>query len=91
MELSRKSIIISELHEDRNFNEVSYPVLSPRMESLPYRDFQTSESTKSAMNQIIELLKSDDSRTVCVYGMGGIGKTTLVKKVGKKAKEEKLF
>ena len=90
-ELSRNSIIISELHEDGNFDEVSYPVLSPRMESLPSRDFQTFESTKSAMNQIIELLKSDDSHTVCVYGMGGIGKTTLVKEVGKKAKEEKLF
>jgi putative protein kinase ArgK-like GTPase of G3E family len=26
-----------------------------------------------------------------LYGMGGVGKTTLVKEVGRRAKESKLF
>lgn len=88
-ELSRKSIVISELHDDGNFNEVSYP--SPGKEYIPSGDFQNFESRKSVMYQIVELLKCDGQHTVSVYVMRGIGKTTLVKEAGKKAKEESFL
>lgn len=43
------------------------------------------------MHQIVELLKGEECETICVYGMGGVGKTTLVKDVGKKLKKDHLF
>ncbi|XP_027342057.1 disease resistance protein At4g27190-like [Abrus precatorius] len=38
-------------------------------------------------NQILNALKDDEVRMIGVYGMGGIGKTALVKEVGKEAEQ----
>ncbi|KAJ6314026.1 hypothetical protein OIU78_017644 [Salix suchowensis] len=36
-------------------------------------------------------LKDDNVNMIGLYGMGGVGKTTLVKEIGRKAKESQLF
>ncbi|KAI8004045.1 putative disease resistance protein [Camellia lanceoleosa] len=43
------------------------------------------------MNDVMEALKDDRFHMITICGMGGVGKTTMVKEVAKRAKEEKLF
>lgn len=52
---------------------------------------ETFDSRNLTFKEIIEALKDDNVNIIGVYGMGGVGKTTLVKEVAKQAGEEKLF
>ncbi|KAJ6314015.1 hypothetical protein OIU78_017633 [Salix suchowensis] len=61
------------------------------IESLPSKVFTPSESSKEAFEQIMKALKDDNVNMIGLYGMGGVGKTTLVKEVGRRAKETQLF
>ncbi|KAK9218911.1 hypothetical protein WN943_007549 [Citrus x changshan-huyou] len=49
------------------------------------------ESRKSTLKEILDALSNRNFNMIGVYGMGGIGKTTLVKEVGRQAKENNLF
>lgn len=68
-----------------------------RRASLPGLGYFTSEkclkfeSRKNAHEQLVEALKSDQVNMIGMYGMGGCGKSTLAKEVGRRAKEEELF
>ncbi|KAL5066893.1 hypothetical protein RYX36_017780, partial [Vicia faba] len=50
--------------------------------------YETRETLKQ---EIMEALKDPNSRNIGVYGLGGVGKTTLVKEVSQIAKQHKLF
>ncbi|KAI4346282.1 hypothetical protein L6164_013348 [Bauhinia variegata] len=49
---------------------------------------ETFESRVSALNRITEALADPNLNMIGVYGLGGVGKTTLVHEVVKKAKEQ---
>ncbi|KAK9215396.1 hypothetical protein WN944_007401 [Citrus x changshan-huyou] len=49
------------------------------------------ESRTSTLKEILDALSNRNFNMIGVYGMGGIGKTTLVKEVGRQAKEYNLF
>ncbi|KAM5559485.1 putative disease resistance protein [Rosa sericea] len=53
--------------------------------------FQAFETTKQAIDKVMKALKNDEATTIGVYGMGGVGKTTMVKYVGAQAQESRLF
>ncbi|XP_042497504.1 probable disease resistance protein At4g27220 [Macadamia integrifolia] len=65
--------------------------LPPILETIQMLDFQIYDSTKSAMDQIIEALKYGNKNMVGVYGIAGIGKTTLMKEVDKFFKKDWFF
>lgn len=58
---------------------------------MPDGDFVAFNSTVLAMNQIVKALNSSDINIVGVYGMPGVGKTMLIKEVGRLAKKECTF
>ncbi|KAI9100898.1 hypothetical protein K1719_024022 [Acacia pycnantha] len=66
-----------------------YELLDIEYHSIP--NFGLFNATKMAFDQLWKALTDDDSFMIGLWGMGGAGKTTLVKAVGKKAKELKLF
>ncbi|XP_004296189.1 PREDICTED: disease resistance protein At4g27190-like [Fragaria vesca subsp. vesca] len=55
--------------------------------TLATGDFEEFEATKKAMDQVMKVLQDVDVPAVGVYGMGGVGKTTLVKHVGAEARK----
>ncbi|KAJ4966605.1 hypothetical protein NE237_018454 [Protea cynaroides] len=80
------------LNEGRTFIVVSDPApLPPSLETMQMLEFQVYDSTKLAMDQIMEALKREDVNMVGVYGLGGVGKTTLMKHMAKILKRDKVF
>ncbi|XP_043687954.1 LOW QUALITY PROTEIN: putative disease resistance protein At1g63350 [Telopea speciosissima] len=80
------------LIEGQTFVSVSDPSpLPPGPESMQTLDFQVYESTKSAMDKIMKALKDQNIKMVGVYGIGGVGKTTLMRELAKKLKKDGHF
>jgi len=50
-----------------------------------------SKSSEEAFEQIMKALKDDNVNMIGLFGMGGVGKTTLVNEAGRRAKELHLF
>lgn len=63
----------------------------PGMKYFSSKNFVYSKSTEHAYNKLMEALKDGKCNMIGFHGMGGSGKTTLVKEVGKKAEELQLF
>ncbi|XP_024157240.1 probable disease resistance protein At4g27220 isoform X2 [Rosa chinensis] len=54
-------------------------------------DFQAFEATRKSMNEVMKVLQDDEVTALGVYGMGGVGKTTMVKRVGALARKNGIF
>uniref|UniRef100_A0A3N7FG70 Uncharacterized protein n=1 Tax=Populus trichocarpa TaxID=3694 RepID=A0A3N7FG70_POPTR len=90
--LAKKTETLRKLEENgRKFPKVSYKPPLQGIEFLPSEEVTPSESSKAAFEQIMKALKDDNVNMIGLYGMGGVGKTTLVKEVGRRAKESQLF
>ena len=88
--------IAAKINEARDFGDrVFYrpPPTSvlPFISSSSFKDYEALESRESTFNHIMEALRNEDMRMIGVWGMGGVGKTTLVKQVAKQSEEQKLF
>ncbi|RWR82598.1 disease resistance-like protein [Cinnamomum micranthum f. kanehirae] len=90
-EANEKIDTVNGLQRDGKFIIVSYPNQNTSIESLPDGDFYKYESTESAMIQVMDALKDKDTNIIGVYGMGGVGKTTLMEQVAKLVKREGLY
>ncbi|XP_044475647.1 uncharacterized protein LOC123203365 isoform X2 [Mangifera indica] len=78
--------------EKGNFNRISHPPLLRRTESIFVgMEYEHFDSRESNFQDLMDALKDSTVNMIGVQGMGGVGKTTLVKKVAWKAKEDKLF
>ncbi|XP_004309139.1 PREDICTED: uncharacterized protein LOC101292172 [Fragaria vesca subsp. vesca] len=54
-------------------------------------DFQVFGATRQAMDEVMKALIDDMVTTVGVYGMGGVGKTTMVKHVAAQSCKKGIF
>jgi len=90
--LAKKSETFRKLGEiSEKFKTVSHKAPPQPIEFFRSKEFMPSESSKEALKQIMKALKDDNVNMIGLYGMGGVGKTTLVKEVGTRAKELQLF
>ncbi|XP_017985184.1 PREDICTED: probable disease resistance protein At4g27220 isoform X2 [Theobroma cacao] len=85
--VAKKTLCISQLSKTCNFQRVGHRAILPGLEFIPSKDFMSSESSNSALKEIMDALKKGDVNMIGLYGMGGVGKTTLAKEVGKQAKQ----
>ncbi|XP_061971522.1 probable disease resistance protein At4g27220 isoform X1 [Populus nigra] len=81
--------VVVDLQEKGKFDRVSYRAAPSGIG--PFKDYEAFESRNSVLNDIVDALKDGDVNMVGVYGMGGVGKTTLVNKVAEQVKEGRLF
>ncbi|XP_034925343.1 disease resistance protein RFL1 [Populus alba] len=88
MALAKKSETFRKLQEtSTKFTTVSCKAPLPEIKFLPSKEFTLSGSSEEAFKQILKALKDDKINMIRLYGMGGVGKTTLVKQVARLAKE----
>ncbi|XP_044478106.1 disease resistance protein UNI-like [Mangifera indica] len=88
----QKKTVITQLQKDGEFQTLSQPAPPPSSIIIPTVGFSgIFESRESIKNEIMEFLKDDKVSIIGICGLGGVGKTTLVKQVGKLAEEEKLY
>ncbi|KAJ6797578.1 putative disease resistance protein isoform X2 [Iris pallida] len=72
------------LREEGNFLAVSQPSLPPRIDLMPERDFVAFSSTRDAMDKVMDEMRDKKKQLIGIYGMGGVGKTSLMDELGRK-------
>ncbi|XP_057540354.1 probable disease resistance protein At4g27220 [Amaranthus tricolor] len=86
-----KKKVTSLVQRGNNIQEVSYPSSPKGIELVSHEGFTAFDSTTMSFNETLSALGKSSTKTIGVFGMGGIGKTTLVTEVGKVAKARKMF
>ncbi|KAL2337476.1 hypothetical protein Fmac_011922 [Flemingia macrophylla] len=82
---------MKELNLNSKFEPFSSIIELSGMKYYSSKYFVLFESTISTYNKILEKIKDENVSMIGLYGIGGSGKTTLAKEVGKKVEELKLF
>ncbi|THF98242.1 hypothetical protein TEA_014494 [Camellia sinensis var. sinensis] len=91
LEATKKTIELAKLHKERKLTEVAYNEPPPGIESTSTEGIKDFKSLRLIMNDVMEALKDDRFHVIGICGIGGVGKTTMVKQVAKRATEENLF
>ncbi|OMO99051.1 Disease resistance protein, partial [Corchorus olitorius] len=60
-------------------------------EDEPPKDFLAFESREKVFNDVMQAVRDTSISMLGVYGMGSVGKTTLLEEVVRQAKKDKLF
>ncbi|XVF57350.1 hypothetical protein PTKIN_Ptkin06aG0198100 [Pterospermum kingtungense] len=93
--LSRKAeedvAAVDELLQQCQFNKVAFRDVPEAPITAAPKNFKAFDSRKKVFNEIMEALKDSTTSMIGVYGVGGVGKTTLVNEVARQAEEVKLF
>ncbi|XP_031278677.1 probable disease resistance protein At1g51480 [Pistacia vera] len=90
---SKKVEAVTEfLQEKETFiHKVSFPTTREDNIRLKNKDYEEFESRLSTLKGVLNAVEDAEVGIIGVYGMGGIGKTTLVKEVGQQAKKKQLL
>ncbi|TKY63981.1 disease resistance protein [Spatholobus suberectus] len=80
------------IDESSKFNEVAYwQNVTSNDATLSIAGYVELGSRKSLMEDIMAKLEDSTVRMIGLYGTGGVGKSTLIKAIAKKARDKKLF
>ncbi|KAG6701539.1 hypothetical protein I3842_08G170000 [Carya illinoinensis] len=91
-EAKRMVVDIAKLLEDaRNFNGVSYRPALQEMVTPRNMDYMVMNSRMTVVEEIMEALRSANIYKIGVWGMPGVGKSTLMEEIARQAKEEGIF
>ncbi|XP_052293095.1 probable disease resistance protein At4g27220 isoform X2 [Citrus sinensis] len=83
---------IADLKEEaEKFAQISYPTVAEEPWLRSGKGCEAFASRTSTLKDVQNALLDPDISIIGVYGMGGVGKTTLVKEVARRAKKGKLF
>ena len=83
---------IIELGEEvKKFDTVSHRTIREEIWLKSSNGYEAFESRLSTLQSIKNALTEANVSIIGVYGIGGIGKTTLVKEFARQAREKKLF
>ncbi|XP_042430877.1 probable disease resistance protein At4g27220 [Zingiber officinale] len=90
-EATRKKDKTLKLLDQSKFQSFSH-ILDPSAVNHPSNiDFVSFGATKEAMQKVIDALNDDKVNLIGIYGMGGVGKTTLIEEISRKMKEAETF
>ena len=87
----KKAQDVEKSRGEGNFQTVSHRLPLPGAGSAPLQDYEAFESRASTLDKVMAALRDDKIKRIGVWGLGGVGKTTLVKQVAKLAEDGKLF
>ncbi|KAJ6694546.1 hypothetical protein OIU85_005246 [Salix viminalis] len=73
------------------FDRVCYLPARHGIGDRSVKDYEAFESRRHVLDEILEALEDNDVDLVGVYGMAGVGKTTIVKKVAEQVKANRIF
>ncbi|XP_044470963.1 probable disease resistance protein At4g27220 [Mangifera indica] len=79
------------LQQERELSPVSYQTNPPEIWLRPSENYLAFESRNSTVKNVWDALNDGNVFMIGVYGMGGLGKTTFVEELGRKAEKDKLF
>ena len=74
-----------------NFDRVSYCPTLQGLVTTKNMDWVTFDSRMSTMKELMESLQDANINKIGVWGMAGVGKSTLVREVASQVKKENLF
>ncbi|CAB4316621.1 unnamed protein product [Prunus armeniaca] len=93
--ISRKATKITQdvchLQKEGTFNNVAHPAPPPMIWSAFKEGFKDFKSRMTCVNRVMEVLKNEEVRMIGICGMGGVGKTTMVKEIIKRLAGLKVF
>ncbi|CBI22402.3 unnamed protein product, partial [Vitis vinifera] len=87
-EASKKAGVSVQILGDGQFEKVAYRA---PLQGIRCRPSEALESRMLTLNEVMEALRDAKINKIGVWGLGGVGKTTLVKQVAEQAAQEKLF
>ncbi|RVW88157.1 hypothetical protein CK203_042937 [Vitis vinifera] len=87
-EARKKAGVAVQILGDRQFEKVSYRAPLQGIRTAPS---EALESRMLTLNEVMEALRDANINRIGVWGMGGVGKSTLVKHLAEQANQEKLF
>ncbi|XP_024634918.1 uncharacterized protein [Medicago truncatula] len=90
-ELTNKNEQIRRLIETGKELSIGLPARLPDVERYSSQHYIPFKSRESRYKELLDSLKDDNNYVIGLKGMGGTGKTTLAKEVGKELKQSKKF
>ena len=90
-ELTNKKEQIKRLIETGKELSIGLPARLPGVERYSSQHYIPFKSRESNYKELLDALKDDNNYVIGLKGMGGTGKTTLAKEVGKELKQSKQF
>ncbi|KAK3200589.1 hypothetical protein Dsin_024004 [Dipteronia sinensis] len=86
-----KAGVVGIEEEAGKFEKVLYRTIPEETWIKSSNGYEAFKERKYISKNIIDSLSNPDVKMVGIYGMGGIGKTTLTKEVMRQAKQDELF
>ncbi|XP_048444395.1 probable disease resistance protein At4g27220 [Pyrus x bretschneideri] len=89
--LKQAVVELVELYAKTDFSSISYNVRPQEVSVVSDKHYEAFDSRISIVKEIMDELRIPNTDLILVYGIGGVGKTTLVEQVLRQAVKEKLF